>query len=94
VLFGTNTNHAVQGTDGATCTIGEILLTAGSLDTVNTNSIVANGQTLPIAGNTALFSVIGINYGGDGTSNFKVPDLTADAPNGMTYSICDQGVFP
>ncbi|WP_281225940.1 phage tail protein [Flavobacterium aquiphilum] len=33
------------------------------------------GQTLKTADYPALFSVIGINYGGNGTTNFKLPDL-------------------
>src|ERR1700761_4184514 len=34
-----------------------------------------NGQILPISQNTALFSLIGVFYGGNGTSNFALPDL-------------------
>lgn len=34
-----------------------------------------NGQILAIASNTALFSIIGTYYGGNGTSNFALPDL-------------------
>lgn len=33
------------------------------------------GQTLPIAQNTALYSLLGNTYGGDGTSNFNLPDF-------------------
>jgi len=33
------------------------------------------GQLLPIAQNTALFSLIGVYYGGNGTTNFALPDL-------------------
>src|SRR5215471_19319629 len=33
------------------------------------------GQLLPISGNTALFSLIGTYYGGNGVSNFQLPDL-------------------
>lgn len=33
------------------------------------------GQLLPIQQYTALFSLLGINYGGNGTSNFALPDL-------------------
>ena len=35
----------------------------------------ADGQLLPIAQNTAVFSIIGTTYGGDGKSNFALPDL-------------------
>ena len=34
-----------------------------------------NGQILPIAQNTALFSLLGTNYGGDGRVTFALPDL-------------------
>ena len=39
-----------------------------------------NGQLLPISQNTALFSLVGTFYGGDGKSNFALPDLQGRAP--------------
>jgi microcystin-dependent protein len=39
-----------------------------------------DGQLLPISQNTALFSLLGTNYGGNGTSNFALPDLQGRAP--------------
>jgi len=39
-----------------------------------------NGQILPISQNTALFSLIGTYYGGNGTSNFGLPNLAACVP--------------
>lgn len=39
-----------------------------------------NGQLMPISQNTALFSLLGTTYGGDGKSNFALPDLTGSAP--------------
>lgn len=38
-----------------------------------------NGQLLPISQNTALFSLLGTTYGGDGKSNFALPDLQGNA---------------
>jgi microcystin-dependent protein len=38
-----------------------------------------NGQLLPIAQNTALFSLLGTNYGGDGKTTFGLPDLRSRA---------------
>ena len=38
-----------------------------------------NGQILPISQNTALFSLLGTNYGGNGTSNFGLPNLQGRA---------------
>jgi microcystin-dependent protein len=39
-----------------------------------------DGQLLPISQNTALFSLLGTTYGGDGKSNFALPDLQGKAP--------------
>lgn len=39
-----------------------------------------NGQTLSIAQYTALFSLIGTTYGGNGTSTFNLPDLRGRLP--------------
>ena len=39
-----------------------------------------NGQLLPVAQNTALFSLVGTTYGGDGRSTFALPDLQGRAP--------------
>ena len=92
-IFGTNNNFVNQGEDvGATCTIGDVILTASVA--LAENWLPAKGQTLPISSDTALFSLIGINYGGNGTSNFDLPNLTAAAPDGLTYVICVSGIFP
>src|SRR5499433_3721118 len=39
-----------------------------------------DGQLLPISQNTALFSLLGTTYGGDGKSTFALPDLQGNAP--------------
>jgi len=39
-----------------------------------------NGQLLPVAQNTALFSLIGTTYGGDGRTTTALPDLQGRAP--------------
>jgi len=39
-----------------------------------------NGQVIPLSQNTALFSLLGTTYGGNGSSNFALPDLQARAP--------------
>ncbi len=87
--FGTNTNWAAAGR-GRECTLGEVILTAGAV----ANGVPANGQLLQIASNTALFSLLGTQYGGDGRTTFGLPDLRDSAPNGLTYSICVAGIFP
>jgi microcystin-dependent protein len=41
---------------------------------------LCNGQLMSIAHNTALFSLIGTTYGGDGVTTFALPDLRGRAP--------------
>ena len=43
----------------------------------------ANGQLLPISQNTALFSLIGTFYGGDGKSTFALPDMQGSVAVGQ-----------
>ncbi len=54
-----------------------------------------NGQLLPISQNTALFSLLGTTYGGDGRSTFGLPDLQGRAPmqqgQGSGLSLHDLG---
>ena len=40
----------------------------------------SNGQLLPIAENTALFSLLGTTYGGDGHATFALPDMRSRVP--------------
>jgi hypothetical protein len=87
--FGT-TAQASRAGNGATCTLGEILLFAGTV----ANGTPAQGQLLSIAQNQALFALLGTSFGGNGVTTFALPDLRGLAPNGLTYAICDVGVFP
>jgi microcystin-dependent protein len=41
---------------------------------------LCQGQTMPISQNTALFSLLGTTYGGNGTSTFQLPDLRGRVP--------------
>lgn len=41
------------------------------------------GQRVPISQNAALFSLIGVYYGGDGQTDFALPDLRGRAPMGI-----------
>ena len=54
-----------------------------------------DGQILPLSQNTALFSLLGTTYGGDGKSNFALPDLQGSAPlqqgQGTGLSLRDLG---
>lgn len=88
--YGTNTGNGEAG-NGAQCTIGQMQLYANVRPG---NGLPANGQLLSISTNSALFSLIGTTYGGDGKTNFALPDMRAVTPNNMTWFICDQGTFP
>jgi len=54
-----------------------------------------DGQLMPISQNTALFSLLGTVYGGDGKSTFALPDLQGAAPlhpgQGQGLSLYDLG---
>ena len=39
-----------------------------------------DGQLMPISQNTALFSLLGTTYGGDGKSNFALPNMQGNVP--------------
>jgi hypothetical protein len=87
--FGSNTQKGASAF-GTTCTVGQIILSAGP----NAVGIPANGQLLSIAQNPLLFRYLQTTFGGDGVTTFGLPNLSTAAPNGLTYSICDQGTFP
>lgn len=61
--------------------LGEIRLFAFNFCPVGWAS--AAGQLLPISQNTALFSLLGTFYGGNGNSNFALPNLVGRAPYGQ-----------
>jgi microcystin-dependent protein len=58
--------------------VGEIRIFAGNFPP--RNWAFCNGQLLAISQNTALFSLLGTTYGGNGTSNFALPNLQGCAP--------------
>lgn len=58
--------------------IGEIRMFGGNF--APRGFAFCNGQLLPIAQNTALFSLLGTMYGGDGRTNFGLPDLQGRLP--------------
>jgi len=55
-----------------------------------------NGELLPISSNQALFSLLGTNFGGDGMTNFGLPNLPSPLGGSgiVGYCICVEGVFP
>ncbi len=79
--------------------LGEIKLTATAGASLPTNWTLAHGQTLSISNNTALFSLLGTTYGGNGTTTFDLPNLQGAepkgaGPTGINYAICTSGLFP
>lgn len=78
-------------------TIGEIRLFAGTFAPVTW--AFCDGSLLPIPPNTALFSVIGTQFGGDGKTNFALPKLdplptTGPGATPVHYVICTEGLYP
>jgi microcystin-dependent protein len=58
--------------------VAEIRMFAGNFAPVGW--AMCNGQLLPISQNTALFSLLGTAYGGDGKSTFGLPNLQGNSP--------------
>jgi microcystin-dependent protein len=58
--------------------VAEIRIFAGNF--APTGWALCDGQLMPISQNTALFSLLGTTYGGDGKSTFALPDLQGMAP--------------
>jgi len=60
--------------------------------------LACEGQLLQITQYTALFSLLGTQFGGDGRVQFGLPDLRGKAPGGdsggLQYCICVLGVYP
>lgn len=76
--------------------IGEIMLFAGNFEPKGW--AFCDGRLLPIAQHTALFSILGTTYGGDGKTTFALPDLRGRAPIGQgqgpglsNYSLGEMG---
>lgn len=72
--------------------IGEIRMFTGNF--APTGWFLCQGQLLPISAYQALFAIIGTFYGGNGTSNFQLPNLQGRfpigvgmAPSGQIYNI-------
>ena len=65
--------------------LGEIRIFAGNFAPINW--ALCNGATLSIQQNTQLFSLIGIAYGGNGTTTFALPNLVANAPMGQGQGV-------
>lgn len=80
------------------CFLGEIRLFAGNYATPGW--AICDGSLLPISDNEPLFSLLGTTYGGDGRTNFGLPNLIGNvpvgagkssAPNGSVYTVGMKG---
>jgi microcystin-dependent protein len=73
--------------------VAEIRIFAGNF--APTGWATCDGQLMPISQNTALFSLLGTMYGGDGKSTFALPNLQGSAPmmwgQGPGLSLRDEG---
>jgi microcystin-dependent protein len=73
--------------------VAEIRIFAGNFAPVGW--ALCDGQLMPISQNTALFSLLGTTYGGDGKSNFALPNLQDSVPmqpgQGAGLSLHDLG---
>lgn len=68
--------------------LGQIMLTGFNF--APKGLALCNGQLLPIQQQQALFSLLGTMYGGNGTTNFQLPDLRGRTPIGIGAGY-DQG---
>lgn len=55
-----------------------------------------DGSTLNISGNEILYSLIGTKFGGNGTTNFQLPNMTNSGlfSSHMCYYIANSGIYP
>jgi microcystin-dependent protein len=72
--------------------IGQILLLPYNFTPVQLAP--CDGQLLQITQNTALFSLLGTNFGGDGAQTFALPNYQGLAPKGSQYFIVVNGIYP
>jgi microcystin-dependent protein len=73
--------------------LGSLLLVP--YDYVPEQFAACDGQILPVRGNLALFSLLYDKYGGDGTTNFALPNLNGKEPiKNLRYVIAIDGFFP
>lgn len=75
--------------------MGSIILMASKL--CPTDTLEAAGQTLPLSGYSALFSLFGTKFGGDGKASFALPNLRGKGPianPALVYCVVIRGDYP
>ncbi len=60
--------------------VAEIRMFAGNF--APTGNAFCDGQLIPVQQNTALFSLLGVSFGGNGTTNFGLPNFQSHVPVG------------
>lgn len=87
-------NPALAASDDGNTFIGDITL--WPLTYVPRDYQFCDGQLLPIMQHTALFSLLGTRYGGDGRATFALPKIPPMklAAGEVKYIICISGRFP
>jgi len=96
LVFALSVILALCGTARAqTPILGSVLIFAGNFCPYGYAEM--NGQLLPISSNTALFSLLGTTYGGDGKTTFALPNAkpiyTATRAT-FTQCIALVGIYP
>ncbi len=75
--------------------LGSISLFPNNTIASRNPSGLCNGQTMNLMQNQALFSLVGTNFGGDGRTNFALPDLRGAAPDPhLRYFVQLTGIYP
>lgn len=86
---------ATPATASAEPFVGEIMMVGYQFCPAGT--MEADGRLLPIAEYTALFSLYGTTFGGDGRTTFGLPDLMTTAKvdqPGIRYCVAIYGIYP
>lgn len=93
--FALLTIPAASALAGQDAYIGEVTIVAGNF--CPSGTLPAIGQLMPIVQYQALYSLLGATYGGDGRTNFALPNIpptkTAQGP-ALTTCIATTGVYP
>lgn len=73
--------------------IGNILLLPYSFNPMGT--MLCDGRTLNVTQYQPLYSLLGQNYGGNGSTTFCIPNMLGQEPQpGMNYYIVNEGLYP
>jgi microcystin-dependent protein len=68
--------------------LGQIILWAGNF--IPSGWLLCDGSSLQITSNQALYSLLGVTYGGNGSTTFNLPDLRSAVPMGADIRVPNQ----